>query len=123
MHVTNWLLLAVVMVFSSTLTASLGLWLGTVVDPRKIQMIFAVILLPITMLGCVYYPWSALHAIRWLQIVTLINPMVYMTEGLRAALTPGLGHMALWAIMLALVGGTLVFGAMAVRTFRNRVVN
>ena len=30
MHVSNWLLLAVVMVFSSTLTASLGLWLGTV---------------------------------------------------------------------------------------------
>src|SRR5215472_19185074 len=28
-HVTNWALLAVVMVFSSTLTASLGLWLGT----------------------------------------------------------------------------------------------
>jgi ABC-2 type transport system permease protein len=122
-HVTNWALLAVVMVFSSTLTASLGLWLGTVVDPRKIQMIFAVILLPITMLGCVYYPWSALHEIRWLQVVTLINPMVYMTEGLRAALTPGLGHMPLWAIMLALVGGTFAFGSMAVRTFRNRVIN
>ena len=122
-HVSNWFLLAVVMIFAATLTASLGLWLGTVVDPRKIQMLFAVILLPITMLGCVYYPWSALHAIRWLQIVTLINPMVYMTEGLRAALTPGLGHMPLWGILLALIGGTVVFGSMAVRTFRNRVVN
>ena len=122
-HVTNWFLLAVVMVFAATLTASLGLWLGTVVDPRKIQMLFAVILLPITMLGCVYYPWSALHAIRWLQIVTLINPMVYMTEGLRAALTPTLGHMPLWAILVALIGGTAVFGSLAVRTFHNRVVN
>jgi ABC-2 type transport system permease protein len=122
-HVTNWFLLAVVMIFASTMTASLGLWLGTVVDPRKVQMLFAVILLPITMLGCVYYPWSALHVIRWLQIATLINPMVYMTEGLRAALTPSLGHMPLWAILLALVGGTVVFGALAVRTFHNRVVN
>jgi ABC-2 type transport system permease protein len=120
--VTNWFLLIVVMVFSATLTASLGLYLGTVVDPRKVQMIFAVVLLPLTMLGCVYYPWSALHVIRWLQILVLVNPMVYMTEGLRAALTPGLGHMPLWAIMLALVGGTLVFGSLAVRTFRNRVV-
>src|SRR5947209_19234422 len=75
-HVRNWVLLLVVMVFASTLTASLGLWLGTVVDPRKIQMIFAVVLLPATMLGCVYYPWSALHVIRWLQILVLINPMV-----------------------------------------------
>jgi ABC-2 type transport system permease protein len=122
-HVTNWFLLIVVMVFASTLTASLGLWLGTVVDPRKIQMIFALVLLPLTMLGCVYYPWSALHVIRWLQIVVLVNPMVYMTEGLRAALTPDLGHMALWAILTALVGGTVVFGALAIRTFRNRVVN
>lgn len=122
-HVTNWFLLALVMVAAAALTASLGLWLGTVVDPRKIQMVFAVVLLPLTMLGCVYYPWSALHVIRWLQIVVLINPMVYMTEGLRAALTPGLGHMPLWAILAALVGGTLVFGALAVRTFQNRVVN
>jgi ABC-2 type transport system permease protein len=122
-HVTNWLLLAVVMIAASALTASLGLWLGTVVDPRKIQMVFAVVLLPLTMLGCVYYPWSALHVIRWLQIVVLVNPMVYMTEGLRAALTPGMGHMPLWAILVALIGGTLVFGALAVRTFHKRVVN
>jgi ABC-2 type transport system permease protein len=121
--VTNWFLLIVVMVFAATLTASMGLWLGTVVDPRKMQMVFAVILLPLTMLGCVYYPWSALHAIQWLQIVVLINPMVYMTEGLRAALTPSLGHMPLWAILVALIGGTVVFGALAVRTFHNRVVN
>jgi ABC-2 type transport system permease protein len=122
-HVTNWFLLIVVMVFAATLTASLGLLLGTVVDPRKVQMIFAVVLLPLTMLGCVYYPWSALHVIRWLQIVVLINPMVYMTEGLRAALTPSLGHMPLWAVLVALIGGTAVFGALAVRTFHNRVVN
>ena len=121
--VTSWFLLAAVMVFSSTLTASMGLWLGTVVDPRKMQMVFAVVLLPLTMLGCVYYPWSALHVIRWLQILVLINPMVYMTEGLRAALTPSIPHMPLWAIMLALVGGTAVFGYLGVRTFRNRVVN
>jgi ABC-2 type transport system permease protein len=121
--VTNWFLLIVVMVFAATLTASMGLWLGTIIDPRKMQMVFAVILLPLTMLGCVYYPWSALHSIRWLQIVVLINPMVYMTEGLRAALTPTLGHMPLWAILLALVGGTLVFGSLGVRSFHNRVVN
>jgi ABC-2 type transport system permease protein len=122
-HVSNWFLLIVVMVFASTMTAALGLLLGTVLDPRKIQMIFSVVLLPLTMLGCVFYPWSALHAIRWLQIVVLINPMVYMTEGLRAALTPGLGHMALWAVLTALIGGTLIFGALAVRTFHNRVIN
>ena len=121
-HVTNWFLFALIMVASSTVTASLGLLLGTVMDPRKIQMVFAIVLLPATMLGCVYYPWSALHSIRWLQILVLINPMVYMSEGLRAVLTPSLGHMPLWAVLLALVGGTIVFASWGVRTFRNRVI-
>src|SRR5262249_7400926 len=122
-HVTNWPLLALILVTASLLTAALGLLLGTVMDPRKMQMVFAAILLPATMLGCVYYPWSALHHIRWLQIAVLVNPMVYMSEGLRAVLTPQTGHMALWAILLVLVGGTAVFGYLGARTFTRRVLN
>jgi ABC-2 type transport system permease protein len=122
-HVTNWLLLAVILVTASLLTASLGLLLGTVMDPRKMQMLFAVILLPATMLGCVYYPWAALHQIRWLQYLVLVNPMVYMSEGLRAVLTPGAAHMPMWAILAVLVGGTVVFGYLGTRTFTKRVLN
>jgi len=121
--VTNWALFALILVFSSLLTSALGLLLGTIMDPRKMQMLFAVILLPATMLGCVYYPWSALHHIEWLQILVLINPMVYMSEGLRAVLTPVLGHMPMWGVLLALVGGTAVFGYLGTRTFTKRVLN
>jgi ABC-2 type transport system permease protein len=121
--VTNWALFALILVFSSLLTSALGLLLGTIMDPRKMQMLFAVILLPATMLGCVYYPWSALHHIEWLQILVLINPMVYMSEGLRAVLTPELGHMPLWGVLLALIGGTVVFGYLGTRTFTKRVLN
>jgi ABC-type multidrug transport system permease subunit len=122
-HVTNWALFAVILVFASLLTSSLGLLLGTLMDPRKMQMLFAMILLPATMLGCVYYPWSALHHIRWLQIAVLVNPMVYMSEGLRAVLTPVLGHMPMWGVLLALLGGTVVFGYLGTRTFTKRVLN
>jgi ABC-type polysaccharide/polyol phosphate export permease len=122
-HVTNWFLFALILVAAATVTSALGMLLGTMMDPRKMQVMFAVILLPATMLGCVYYPWSALHSIRWLQILVLINPMVYMSEGLRAVLTPSVGHMPLWAVLLALVGGTAVFGYLGVRSFSNRVLN
>jgi ABC-type multidrug transport system permease subunit len=122
-HVTSWALLIVILAAASLLTAALGLLLGTAMDPRKMQMLFAVILLPATMLGCVYYPWAALHHIRWLQIAVLINPMVYMSEGLRAVLTPELGHMPMWAVLLALLGGTVVFSYLGIRTFTNRVLN
>src|SRR6266550_3571374 len=122
-HVTNWALFALILVFASLLTSALGLLLGTIMDPRKMQMLFAVILLPATMLGCVYYPWVALSHIRWLQILVLINPMVYMSEGLRAVLTPSLGHMPMWGVLLALIGGTVVFGYLGTRTFTKRVLN
>ena len=122
-HVTNWALFIFILVTASLLTSSLGLLLGTIMDPRKMQMLFAVILLPATMLGCVYYPWAALQNIRWLQIAILINPMVYMSEGLRAVLTPTLGHMPMWAVLLALVGGTVIFTYLGTRTFTRRVLN
>ena len=48
--------------------------------------------------------------------------MVYMSEALRAALTPQLPHMPVWAFSLALVGGSIGLGLFSLRTFRQRVV-
>jgi ABC-2 type transport system permease protein len=107
-HVANW--------------PMFGLLLGTIIDPQKIQVLFALVLLPMTMLGCVYYPWSALHSIRWLQIAVLVNPMVYASEGLRAALTPQVGHMPAWAFLSVLVGGTALLAWAAMRRFTSRVL-
>jgi len=66
----------------------LGLVIGTVVKPKQIGLIFSLVVVPVTFLGCTYYPWQQLSSIRWLQIVCLINPLVYVSEGLRTALTP-----------------------------------
>lgn len=122
-EVTSWALLGAVLVLGAGFSSSLGLLLGTLMDPRKMQMLFAAILLPATMLGCVYYPWSALHSIRWLQLAVLVNPMVYLSEGLRAALTPGTGHLTLWATLPVLVAGTALTGILATKAFARRVLN
>jgi ABC-type multidrug transport system permease subunit len=121
-HVDDWAILIVMMVAGSLLAASGGLLMGTVIDPQKAQILFTVVLLPVTMLGCVYYPWAALHEMRWLQIVSLLNPLVYVSEGLRAALTPEVEHMPTWAFMLAVIGGTAVLTWIATRTFTKRVL-
>ena len=91
-------------------------------DPRKVTLLFAVVVLPLTFLGCIYYPWAALTPILWLKVLVLFNPMVYMSEGLRAALTPELPHMPIWAFMLALVGGSIGLAIFSLRTFQARVV-
>jgi ABC-2 type transport system permease protein len=103
--------------------ASMGLLVGTVISPRQINLVFALLVLPLTLLGCVYFPWSTLHSLRWLQIAVLFNPVVYMSEGLRAALVPQVGHMTLWAVYGLLVAALAVMLVLGVRGFRKRVIS
>ncbi|HXX90494.1 MAG TPA: ABC transporter permease [Acidimicrobiales bacterium] len=102
-HVANWALLVVVLVLACGIAGALGLTLGTVVKPEKIGLMFAIVVLPLTFLGCVYYPWQQLAAVRWLQVLVLLNPVVYVCEGMRNALTPFVPHMATWASLGAMV--------------------
>ena len=122
-HVANWFLLALVLVLSSLLTGALGLVIGSTVNPRQIGLVFSILVVPITFLGCVYYPWAYLNKIRWLQIAVLANPIVYMSEGLRASVTPGIAHMPWWAILLALGFFATALGRWGLRGFLGRVLS
>jgi ABC-2 type transport system permease protein len=122
-HVANWFLLALVLVLSSFLTGVLGLVIGSTVNPRQIGLVFSILVVPITFLGCVYYPWAYLDKIRWLQVGVLFNPIVYMSEGLRASVTPGLAHMPWWAILAALVFFTAALGRLGLKGFLGRVLS
>jgi ABC-2 type transport system permease protein len=53
----------------------------------------------------------------------LFNPIVYMSEGLRAAVTPGITHMPWWAILLALVFFTAALGRWGLKGFLGRVLS
>lgn len=121
-HVSSWLLLITVAILASLVSGALGLMIGTTVEPRQIGLIFSVVVVPITFLGCVYYPWALLYHVRWLQYAVLINPIVYMSEGLRAALTPALPHMPAWLILSALSASLLLLSWAGIRGFLRRVV-
>lgn len=122
----NWgqpLLLVSTVMLGALVGAALGLLIGTAIEPRQINLVFAVLVLPLTLLGCIYYPWSQLSSLRWLQIAVLFNPVVYMSEGLRAALTPRFGHMNLWAVYGLLLLSLAVMLYAGVRGFERRVIS
>ncbi len=121
-HVSSYWLLGFVILLASLVSGALGLTIGTLVEPRQIGLIFSVVVVPITFLGCVYYPWALLSHVPWLQYAVLVNPIVYMSEGLRAALTPGLPHMPSWLVLGALVVSLLLLGWAGVRGFLSRVI-
>lgn len=121
-HIASWPLLVTVVLLASLTAGALGLVIGTSVRPQQIGLIFGVVVIPITFLGCVYYPWVALRPMPVLQFGVLVNPIVYMSEGLRAALTPSLPHMQPWLILSMLLVFLCVLSFLGIRGFRRRVI-
>ena len=119
----HWFYLLTLLPLASLMSASLGLTIGTRVEPRQVPLIFSLLVIPMTFLGAVYYPWQSLSALKWLQIAVLINPLIYVSEGMRMSLTKGVPHMAPWAIYGALIGFTIVFLRLGIEGFKKRVLS
>ena len=83
--------------------SALGLLMGTAIAPQQIGLMFSIIIAPMLMFGCAYYPWRGLDGVPVMKYLVLLNPLVYVAEGMRGAITPEVPHMP-----LALAGGALV---------------
>jgi ABC-2 type transport system permease protein len=118
----NWLGFTGVLIAGACAGAAMGLVLGTAVPPNKISVAFAIVLTPLIFTGAAFYPWSALGSLEWFQVVTLFNPLTYVSEGMRAALT-STPHLGSGWIALGLVGSTLVFAWLGLRGFVRRAVD
>ena len=103
--------------------ASLGLWLGTAIPPQQIGLMFAVILAPMIFFGCVYYPWAGLRAVPVMQVAVLVNPLVYLAEGLRGALTPKLPHLPLSLTCSTLVAMAVLLWGAGLKSFTKRALS
>ena len=122
----HWPILLTLLPIACVMCASLGLVLGTKVEPRNIAAMFGFIVLPMTFLGGTYYTWTALQnvqafGVRWLQTIVLVNPLLYVTEGLRAALTTS-SHMHLYFIYPVLIAMAALLLWQGIVGFRKRVL-
>jgi ABC-2 type transport system permease protein len=123
----HWLIILTFVPLATIAMSGLGLVLGTSFEPRNIGLMFGFIILPVTFLGCTYYPWTRLAPVKiggfhWLQTVVLVNPLVYVNEGMRAAFTDS-SHMHLYVIYPVVIGFAAVFLAIGLHNFRRRVLS
>jgi ABC-2 type transport system permease protein len=123
----HWLIILTVVPISCIAMSSLGLVLGTSFEPRNIGLMFGFVVLPITFLGGTYYEWTRLAPVKlggwhWLQTVVLVNPLIYVNEGMRAAFTDS-PHMHLYIIYPVLIGFCTVFLGIGLRNFRRKVLS
>lgn len=112
-----------VIVLGSLAGAAVGMVIGTSVSPRHITVMFAVILTPLLFTGSAQFPWPALDGLRWFQVLCALNPLTYVSEGMRAVLVPNVEHMPLWVCFVVLVASILGFGALGMRGFMRRALD
>ncbi len=122
----HWWIVLTLVPIACIAMASLGLVLGTSFEPRNIGLMFGFIILPITFLGGTYYSWTTLAPVKigafhWLQTLVLLNPLIYVNEGMRAAFT-SFPHMHLYVIYPVVVGFATVLLALGLRNFKRRVL-
>jgi len=123
----HWWVVVTLIPLSCVAMTSLGLLLGTTFEPRNIGLMFGFVVLPLTFLGGTYYQWTKLSpvqldGIHWLQVLVLVNPLIYVAEGMRAGLTEA-SHMPLYVVYPVLVGFCAVFLSLGLRNFRRRVLS
>ena len=123
----HWWVIVTFVPLACVAMGGLGLVLGTSFEPRNIGLMFGFIILPITFLGGTYYSWTKLAPVtldgwHWLQTIVLINPLIYVNEGMRAAFTNA-PHMHLYVIYPVVVGFGALFLAIGLRNFRRRVLS
>jgi ABC-2 type transport system permease protein len=104
-------------------SAAGGLVLGCSVGQTQIGLMFSIVIAPMMMFGCAYYPWAALSAFPILHIAVLINPLVYASEGLRGALAPQTPHMNVLAVLCALLVIDVVLLAAGLKQFQRKAVS
>jgi ABC-2 type transport system permease protein len=123
----HWWIILTLVPLSCVAMGSLGLVLGTSFEARNIGLMFGFVILPITFLGGTYYQWTRLNPVKlggwhWLQTIVLINPLIYMNEGMRAAFTQA-SHMHLYIIYPVLVGFCALFLSIGLHNFRRKVLS
>ncbi len=122
----HWAVLLTLIPIACVAMTSLGLLLGSTFEPRNIGLMFGFVVLPLTFLGGTYYQWTRLSPVKigdfhWLQTIVLINPLIYVAEGMRAALT-NVSHMPLYVVYPVLILFCALFLAFGLRNFRRRVL-
>jgi ABC-2 type transport system permease protein len=99
-----------------------GLALGCSIGQAQIGLMFSLVLAPMMMFGCAYYPWSSLKAFPVLQYAVLINPLVYASEGLRGTLTQA-PHIDTLVVMGALVAINILLLVVGLKKFHQKAVS
>jgi ABC-2 type transport system permease protein len=112
----------VMVVLGALLGAAMGLILGTYVPPNRISVTLTLVITPLIFTGSSQYPWPSLAHLRWFQVLSALNPMTYVSEGLRGLMAPSVPHMPVWVCFVVAIGSLVILTAVGMAGFLRRAL-
>jgi len=115
--------LVLIAVLVALFSAAGGLALGCSIGQTQVGLMFSLVVAPMMMFGCAYYPWKALDPFPVLKYAVLINPLVYASEGLRGALVPAAPHIDTMLVIAALAVIDLALLYLGLKRFHKKALS
>lgn len=100
-----------------------SLWLtGMMKGTSSLSQLFIRIINPIFMFGCYWYTWKTAYALNPIVgYLSLLNPLTFISEGMRSAVLGPEGYLPFWACFGAIWIFTAVCALDAIRRLRKRL--
>lgn len=119
----HWPLLILMYISINCFFGVFGLWIASLIKTMgNLSHLFLRFVNPIFMFGAYFYTWHASYQLaHWIGCVILINPMVYVMEGMRAAALGQAGYLPFWLCFFAVWAYILVLGTHAILRLQKRL--
>jgi ABC-2 type transport system permease protein len=99
------------------------MWAASIIaNMTKLGSIWARYIFPMWFMGGFQFSQLALwNAIPWLASLNVLNPMIYITEGMRAAMLGQAGYLNFWLCLIVTLGFAALALALGLRNLKKRL--
>ena len=115
--------LVIIYLTSNLFYGFFALWLtGVIKGGRDITSIYLRFINPLFMFGAYFYSWKDAFALDHLiGYISLINPMVYIMEGMRSATLGSEGYLPFWITPIVLWAFILILGKHGITRLKKKI--
>ena len=119
----HYIKLVLIFFMSNLFFGFFSLWLSSIIKKMSsISHLFVRIINPMFMFGGYLYSWNAVYEMSHIGgYLSLLNPLIYVMEGIRSAILSPQGYLPFWISFAALIGFTVVLGYDAVVRLKKRL--
>lgn len=115
--------LLLIFILSNLFFGFFALWLsGLLKKMSSLSHLFVRIVNPMYMFGCFMYSWASVYQLSHIVgYIHLLDPLLYVMEGMRAATLGQEGYLPFWFCFTVLFGYTSVLGWLGVKQLQKRL--